>query len=219
MTNIKKPSYISCDKNTLIKDVPNIINKNNEENSRLFKELFEFGATNDKIQTQQYIKVPVITKGLVKAGSGQFFNLYANRISFSKESNEYDFLNIITNHQNNTNRFKIDNYSSEIKNNYAHDAEFILYNGTTSLKGELDALINKVDKLQLDNDYDEEISEINNRLKALEDAISRIVSNLNINNQNQYSINEANDNMELIDAINNPTSSYTYSSNYYPKNN
>lgn len=216
MSNVKKPSYVNCDSNTLIKNIPNIINTNNEENIKFFKSIFEFGGINNKSQTQQYIKVPLITKGIVKGGSGQFFNLYANNVTLSNDSMDKDFINIKTNHQKSINRFK-NEYSDDIKNTYAHDAAYILYNDTTSLKTELDSVINKVNKLYLENNYDDAISDINERIRAIEDAIGKIIKNLNINTEYPQDVIEDDNNEELINTINSPTSSYTYSSNYYKK--
>ena len=78
MSNVKKPSYVNCDSNTLIKNIPNIINTNNEENIKFFKSIFEFGGINNKSQTQQYSKVPLITKGI--AGPHKLQGMGANFI-------------------------------------------------------------------------------------------------------------------------------------------
>lgn len=218
---IKIPTYSVCDQKTLIKDIPNIINNNNEITLSLFKNIFEFG---DGKNSQQYIKVPLITKGIVKGGSGQFFNLYANRISLSNESISNDFLNIITNHNLSKNRFK-NSYEESIMNNYTHDVDSIIYNNN-SLKTELDNLVAKVDKIYKESNYDASINDIYNKINQLDakieeikDTLLIITNNLNINNSyndtQNISTTNIDENEELLLAINSPTSSYTYSSDYY----
>lgn len=213
---IKIPTYKDCDQKTLIKDIPNIINNNNEITLSLFKNIFEFG---DGENSQQYIKVPLNTKGIVKGGSGQFFNLYANRISLSNESISNDFKNIITNHNLSENRFKNPSlYEESIMNNYTHDADSIIYNNN-SLNRELDNLVTKVDEIYKEVNYDASIKDIYNKIEEIKDTLLIITNNLNINNSynntQDISVTNIDENEELLLAINSPTSSYTYSSDYY----
>lgn len=215
--SIKKPTYIGCDKNTLIKDIPSIINKNNEENNRLFGDIFEFGSDS---ANQQYIKVPVITKGIVKGTSGQFYNLYANNIFLSQNALSNSFQNIVVKHNLALDRFKDKSLESSI---YSHDADSILYDAQNTIKSKINEIENSIKNVtDIDDKYETRFLNIEKEIEDIKGLLNIIASNLNINNEfnapNTMSL-EVNENEELIKALNEPTSSYTYSSGHYKNNN
>ena len=217
--SIQKPTYIGCDNNTFIKDIPSIINKNNEENNRLFGDIFEFGNDN---ANQQYIKVPVITDGLIKGNSGQFYNLYSNKISFSNESIAKDFQNIITNHNKSLNRFSSDDiYNNYINTSFTHDAASIVFEKNKSVEEVIKELKNSIKNVTDINDkYETRFSTIEKDIEDIKSLLETIVTNLNINNEKNEMTTTSqniNENEELIKVLNESTSSYTYSSSYYKK--
>lgn len=213
--SIKKPTYIGCDKNTLIKDIPSIINKNNEENNRLFGNIFEFGSDS---ANQQYIKVPVITKGIVKGTSGQFHNLYTNNIFLPESVLSNSFQNAVVKHNLSLDRFIDKNIESSI---YTHDAASILYDAQTTIKTKIDEISESIKNVtDIDDKYETRFLSIEKDIEDIKSLLSTIASNLNINNELNATSTislEENDNEDLIRALNEPTSSYTYSSGYYKK--
>lgn len=212
---IKKPTYEDCSISTLIKDIPSIINKNNEENNRLFGDIFEFGSEN---ANEQYIKVPVITKGIVKGASGQFNNLYANNIFLSESVLENNFQNVVVKHNLSLDRFVDKNIESSI---YTHDAASILYDAQTTIKTKIDAVAESIKNVtDIDDKYETRFLIIEKDIEDIKSLLNTIASNLNINNELNVTSTislEENDNEDLIRALNEPTSSYTYSSGYYKK--
>lgn len=209
---ISKPQLKDCSINTLIKSVPDIINNNNKETLRVLSDIFEFGTDKEK---NQYIKVPILTQGSVRANTGQFNNLYVNNIGITTNSADKDFLEIVTDHNKSINRF-INVADDNIKKLYAHDADSIVYiKGATvnNVKGELDT-INK--NLSL---YKEDIISIDSRINALDASIKElynmlveVVNKLNIE-KIATNNNEVEDN--LVETLNASTNSYTYSSQNY----
>lgn len=213
---INKPNLEDCSTNTLIKYIPSIINNNNNEIKRVFNEIFEFGNSNNK---SQYIKVPVNTSGLVRGNTGYFNNLQiTNSLILDSSVLENSFQNAIINHQKTSNRF-VNTYTNNITNNYAHDAESIFYkNGSIidMLDSVYDALNNIQNTSQAINNLDASVKEIYSMLAIITNKLNiNNTYNKETNNENE-SIMNSNDN--LVEAINSPTTSYTYSSDFYKNN-
>ena len=208
---ISKPQLKDCSINTLIKSVPDIINNNNKETLRVLSDIFEFGTEKEKIQ---YIKVPILTQGSVRANTGQFNNLYVNNIGITTNSADKDFLEVITDHNKSINRF-VNIEDENIKNLYAHDAENIVYiKGAivNNVKGEIDT-INKTLSLYKDNfvNIDSRINALDASIKELYNMLAEVVNKLNI--EKVATNNEVEDN--LVETLNASTNSYTYSSQNY----
>lgn len=208
---ISKPQLKDCSINTLIKSVPDIINNNNKEILRVLSDIFEFGTDKEK---NQYIKVPILTQGSVRANTGQFNNLYVNNIGITTNSASKDFLEVITDHNKSINRF-INIEDETIKKLYTHDADSIVYikgANVNNVKGELDT-INKTLSLYKDNfvKTDSKINELDASIKELYNMLTEVVNKLNI--EKVATINEVEDN--LVETLNASTNSYTYSSQNY----
>lgn len=214
---IKTPELKDCSINTLIRYIPNIINDNNSEIKRVLGEIFEFG---DDKNNSQYIKTSINTKGVVKGNSGQFYNLYTKRITLDSSSKQEDFLDITTNHQNSINRFK-ENLSEEIQNNYMHDSDSIYYksyarndlNISLSIKEGVEMIEKDVKEIsnKITNN-DTSINLLDSSIKELYSLLNIITSKLNIEKEAQ--IDNFNDD-NIVEALNNKTNSYTYSSENY----
>lgn len=210
---INKPNFKKCNDNTLIKYIPSIITYNNNEVSRLFNDIFEFGNENNNFQ---YIKVPIVTNGVVRGNTGYFNNLsIKENITFDASILENAFKdNIVVNHQKSNNRFKND-YDKNIQNEYTHDAESIFYkNGSiASLLENVYESLNNVESIT------QKLNNLDSSIQELTDMINIIAIKLNIDNGYNHEVNVATTNDDnLVEAINSPTTSYTYSSNAYKNN-
>lgn len=224
---IKRPILEDCSVNTLISYVPDLINNNNKEIKRVFEDIFEFG-TDEK--STQYIKTPINTKGIVKGNSGQFYNLYVSHLKLDSASLSNDFLEVAVKHQNCPDRFKL-NISSNDKdastkintiNTFAHDSDNIFYDyqyDNESIVKNLsvkDYLVNITDKINMlegnNNTNNTSINNLDASIKELYSMIESIVSKLNIEKE---ATPQEDENVDLVNAYNNPTKSYTYSAEKY----
>lgn len=216
---INRPNLEDCSINTLIKYVPNIINNNNQEIKRVLSDIFEFGVDTN---TAQYIKTPINTKGIVKGNSGQFYNLYTSHITLDSSALNEDLLNAKVYHQNSPDRFKV-KINEDIFKRYAHDSDSIVYDfvldsskNTTKSVSVKEFLQDTEIKIK---DISTNVNTNNTTLKLLDASIKEvysilndIVSKLNIEKE---ATAENNENNNLVEAYNNPTKSYTYSSQNY----
>lgn len=216
---VKRPNLEDCSINTLIKYVPKIINNNNQEIKRVLSDIFEFGVDTN---TTQYIKTPINTKGVVKGNSGQFYNLYASHITLDSSALNNDFLEAKVNHQNSPDRFK-NNVNEDISKRYMHDSDSIVYdftldgsNNTTksvSVKEILQDVELKIKDISINtNTNNTLLNSLDASIKELYSMLNKIVSNLNIEKEATI---ENNENNNLVEAYNNPTKSYTYSTQNY----
>lgn len=211
--NIISPAYKDVSINTAIAHLPYIINENNAHSTALFNNICSY------TDSSQYIKLPVITKSLIKGGTGQFNNLIitGNITLDSSLINNESFLNIVVDHQKSNNRFSNDYKSLLRDKNWTHDAYSIYHKETSSLGESFDILKDTFDKIlgedymtkdellsylttKVDvstfNDYkntiDSSLKDIDSSITLLVNELSNIYKKLNINNSEvpEYTAND-----------------------------
>lgn len=228
---INKPNYIDTSTHTLIKDIPGILNYNNQENERILTSIFNFSdntisGKNDSSlyhNTIQYLKVPLITTGLVKGGYGEFANIKFDLIDKNTALNSFKD-NVVVDHKLAITRFsdEIDKntayISPNIKNKYAHDTGIIYHDGD-SLYKTLNNLTTEIKNLN------NKISSIINDVESVKDDVNKLYDNLNIN-KSYNSVEEISTfslrrsvskevNNDLVKTYNDSTNSYTYPAKAY----
>lgn len=193
--------------NSLLKYIPNIINGNNAQITNLVNGVIHFGDEN----SNHYIKLPVITNGIIKGNSGIFNNLSFSSIDSSTADTAFN--DIIVNHQKCNNRF-----SSEagMSGQYTHDASSIKYGADN-----VALALNRYETLF--KNASTGVRDVSIRLQALSNDVDMILERLNINRE--YEMPSAsmmmsrrvsnNTDMEFIDAYNSSTKSYTYPNAFY----
>ena len=192
--------------NSLLKYIPNIINGNNEQITNLFNSIIHFGAEN----SNHYIKLPIITNGIVKGNSGIFKNLSFSTIDNSTANTAFN--NIVVDHQKCTNRFSSENINGQ----YTHDASSIKY-GTDSVASKLNSYE------ALFNGASNSVNDISTRLYELKNDVDMILSQLDINREYEtgtvmmMSRRVSNNTMDndFMNAYNSSTKSYTYPNAFY----
>ena len=96
----KSPSYKDVSLHTQICHLPRLINDNNRHTKELFENICVY------TDSSQYIKIPLITKTLVKGATGDFNNItLRDRITLSENSKLQDFTS--------TNEFKLDGIKTD----------------------------------------------------------------------------------------------------------
>lgn len=234
---INIPAYKDASIQTLIKDIPAIINHNNSENDRLFKSLFNFFNNDLNIKNDlstynlsQYLIVPLITDGIVKGGTGEFNNIKFNYLEKQTALNSFIGENkAVIDHQYAINRFS--NFVNDGYNKtYTHDAASIYYNNDLNSKLSVYDKLSNIDGV-VENVKDDIIS-VKSEISDIKDNINLICDKLNINkNYNSISTfrmartvsNDENSddiyvNSELVDTYNSQTNSYTYPTKIYSYN-
>lgn len=193
--------------NSLLKYIPNIINGNNAQITNLINGIIHFGNEN----SNQYMKLPVSTNGIVKGNSGIFKNLAFSTIDVSTANNAFN--NIIVDHQKCNNRFSTE---SGMSGQYTHDASSIKY-GNDSVA----IALNKYESLF--NNASTGVNDISIRLQALSDDINMILTRLDINKEYEMTSSTMmmsrrssnNSDMEFVNSYNSSTKSYTYPNSFY----
>lgn len=214
-------SFDEITSKTPIKNLPEIINKNNEYIEVLCSSIYKRDSSNNI-----YSIIGVNTIANIKANSGHFQNIYFDELN-DYTANSNAFIGIKTDHKNAINRFS-ENYNGDILM-YAHDAASIIFDSSTG--SVYDKIIS----------YDVSIKNINDKcalidesIKTLTEKYDKLTEKLNIENQvittdetevmpATYSLRRsvsansetANTDSELVYAHNQNANSYTYSNKIY----
>lgn len=125
----KSPSYKDVSLHTQICHLPRLINDNNRHTKELFENICVY------TDSSQYIKIPIITKSLVKGATGDFNNItLRDRITLSENSKLQDFTGIVTDHSLSLPSSRFSSYVKEVKgvadnSIYTHDSYSIYHDG------------------------------------------------------------------------------------------
>ena len=125
----KSPSYKDVSLHTQICHLPRLINDNNRHTKELFENICVY------TDSSQYIKIPLITKTLVKGGTGDFNNIIVrDKITLSENSKLKDFTGIVTDHSLSlpSSRFSViakDAINIVDNSVYTHDSYSIYHGG------------------------------------------------------------------------------------------
>ena len=210
--------YKELNMTTKISKIPEIVNDNFKITKDIVNSIIEYDS---KLDSSQYIKVPIITNGIVKGNTGEFKNIKINNII--SETPESTIINFVTDHQLAINRFsKNSNFSDYIYKNYSHDAGYIYCVDKNGQEYNVQSLLTKIENSN--NDYSDIFNNIDSSIKSLRQDIDSIMENLNINRlygddnvpMMLYS-NTEDDN--IIKTINSKSSSYTYPAKTYSEQN
>lgn len=224
MGKVPNPIYKDLNINDHIKRIPEVINDNFKKTRSIFESIIEYN--NSQIDASCYVKIPIITNGIIKGNTGEFNNIKFNELSSETSNNA--FLNIKTNHNKSINRFK-DSRLTDQRTDYAHDVDYICYidsnNNIISLNDKIDIIDNSIKNVNTTlNNNTNNITTINNNLAQLRIDVDILLEHLNINksynNENNVmtlSISNDIDNSgeNIAKIYNSKPNSYTYPAKMY----
>ena len=179
---VLSPSFKELDIKTRISRLPQVINEYNNHTSQLFNNICAY------TDSSQYVKIPVVTSGLIKGTTGDFNNININGIVKLSDNaaKSTDFLKIITSHNlcDASTRFSVSRKDALKDSSWTHDSYSIYHNDSSSLGDMVQWLYNSFDEI-IGGDYltkDELIIELAKKVdvSVFNIAIENIQENINI---------------------------------------
>ena len=191
---VLSPSFKELDIKTRISRLPHVINEYNNHTSQLFNNICAY------TDSSQYVKIPVVTSGLIKGTTGDFNNININGIVKLSDNaaKSTDFLKIITSHNlcDASTRFSVSRKETLKDSSWTHDSYSIYHNDSASL-GEIVQNLNdafdeltggdyltkaellKLLKLKVNvSDFDEKMVQIDTSFNYLDSSLNDLRQNI-----------------------------------------